>query len=81
MASPDDIDVVCLPSTDGFPVFVPHPYDCGLYYECVGSVPVLMRCPPNLHFDTSLNVCNWPLFAGCVAAPPSKSTPDEDLGE
>merc|ERR1719510_2388009 len=30
-----DIDVICHESEDGYAVFVPHPYDCSLYYECV----------------------------------------------
>ncbi len=65
----DDIDVVCPLSADGFSVFVPYPYDCTLYYHCVGSTPVLLRCPAGLHFDTSLNVCNWPQDAGCTPTP------------
>ena len=53
-------DVVCTESTDGFPVFIPHPSECNLYYMCAGLTPVLMSCPGELFFDPSLNVCNWP---------------------
>jgi len=56
---PDTVEV------DGLPVFVPHPTDCGLYYQCVGSWPVLMECPPGLYFDPTLNVCNWPDNVDC----------------
>ena len=58
-------DVVCPESEDGYAVFAPHPYDCSLYYECVGVTPVLMTCPGVLEFDIQLNVCNWPELANC----------------
>ena len=58
-------DVVCHESEDGYAVFAPHPYDCGLYYECVGETPVLMTCPGDLEFDIQLNVCNSPELANC----------------
>jgi len=60
-----EIDVVCPESEDGFPVYVPHPTDCSLYYQCIGSNPTLMSCPDGLYFDSSLNVCNWPQFVDC----------------
>ena len=71
--SQDNFDVVCPESTDGLAVFVPHPYDCGLYYECVGTNPVLMSCPGGLYFDPSLNVCNWPDQVDCE---PSTEQPE-----
>ena len=58
-------NVVCPESEDGFPVYVPHPTDCSLYYQCIGSNPTLMSCPDGLYFDSSLNVCNWPQFVEC----------------
>ena len=58
--------VVCSASTDGFAVFVPHPADCTLYFECDGDVPILMACPVPLFFDPSLNVCNWPDQVDCT---------------
>merc|ERR1719259_1116652 len=58
-------DVVCTESTDGFPVFIPHPSECNLYYMCAGLTPVLMSCPGELFFDPSLNVCNWPDQVDC----------------
>ena len=64
---PDTVEV------DGLPVFVPHPTDCGLYYQCVGSWPVLMECPPGLYFDPTLNVCNWPDNVDCQ---PQTDVPD-----
>merc|ERR1719410_1876329 len=58
-------DVVCPSSEDGFAVFVPHPTNCSLYYECVGNSPILMSCPGDLYFDPNLNVCNWPDQVDC----------------
>merc|ERR1711933_465510 len=58
-------DDVCHESQDGYAVFVPHPYDCSLYYQCVGLTPVLMSCPTGLFFDTELNTCNWPEYVDC----------------
>ena len=55
----------CPESTDGFPVFIPHPTDCTKYYECDGDWPILMDCAPPLFFDPSLNVCNWPEMVDC----------------
>ena len=57
--------MVCTESEDGLAVFVPHPRDCGLYYECDGTTPVLMECPPGLYWDERENVCNWPEASGC----------------
>jgi len=57
--SPSLVDVVCTESQDGFPVFLPHPSSCGLYYMCEGTHPHLMSCPPGLNFDISLNVCSY----------------------
>lgn len=70
--------LTCPPSTDGYPVFLPHPTDCGLYYECEGETPVLMACPEPLHFDTRLNVCNWPEFALCGVTTTTTTEPEEE---
>ena len=60
-----NFDVVCHESEDGYAVFVPHPYDCSLYYECVDLTPVLMSCPAGLFFDSRIDVCNWPENVDC----------------
>jgi hypothetical protein len=75
VAEEKDIDVVCPLSNDGFSKFVPYPYDCTLYYHCVGSTPILRECPDGLHFDTSLETCNWPEFAGCTPTPKPTDLP------
>merc|ERR1712038_761606 len=67
---PRDINVVCPPSNDGYPTFVPHPYDCSLYYQCHGEWPILMECPGDLYWDPDLNVCNWPDQVDCKPKTP-----------
>merc|ERR1712029_471002 len=72
---PDNVEV------DGLPVFIPHPTDCGLYYQCAGSWPVLMECPPGLYFDPTLNVCNWPDNVDCqpqTEAPETTTEAEEE---
>eukprot|EP00092_Neocalanus_flemingeri_P005584 GFUD01006016.1.p1 GENE.GFUD01006016.1~~GFUD01006016.1.p1 ORF type:complete len:276 (+),score=87.17 GFUD01006016.1:66-893(+) len=61
----DAFNVVCPESTDGLVVFVPYPTDCSKYYACHGTLPILMECPPDLFFDPTLNVCNYPEFVDC----------------
>lgn len=49
--------------------YLPNPYDCSTYYQCVNGKPILLNCAPGTHFDKSLNVCNWPSEASCEALP------------
>ena len=58
-------EVVCPPSTDGFPVFLPDPTDCTKYYECQGDWAISMDCAPPLFFDPALSICNWPNMVEC----------------
>merc|ERR550525_1663895 len=67
-------DVVCHESQDGYAVFVPHPYDCSLYYECVGMTPILMSCPAGLYFDSRIDICNWPEYVDCPEPTPTTTT-------
>merc|ERR1711988_1231117 len=69
-----DFDAVCHESQDGYAVFVPHPYDCSLYYECVGLTPVLMSCPSGLFFDSRIDTCNWPEYVDCEVATTTTTT-------
>jgi len=76
-----DFDVVCHESEDGFPVYVPHPTQCNLYYQCVGLTPFLLYCPGELFFDPILNVCNWPDQVDCESqteAPLQETTTNEE---
>ena len=85
----NQFDVVCHESQDGYAVFVPHPYDCSLYYECVDLTPVLMACPAGLYFDSRIDICNWPEYVDCpeptttttttesITSPVTKTTPED----
>merc|ERR1711963_993608 len=70
----ENFDAVCHESQDGYAVFVPHPYDCSLYYECVGLTPVLMSCPSGLFFDSRIDTCNWPEYVDCEVATTTTTT-------
>jgi len=59
--------VVCPPSEDGFPVFLPHPTNCRLYYLCMYDWPIPMSCRWGLYFDPELNVCNFPYLVDCAS--------------
>jgi len=57
--------VECPESSGDIPVFLPDPTNCSRYYECQGNWPILMECAPPLHFDSDMNVCNWPSVVNC----------------
>jgi len=68
-------EISCPPSEDDLPVYIPHPYDCNKYFQCVFDIAIEMSCPPYLQFDSNLNVCNFPDIVGCVNTPePTTST-------
>lgn len=59
------------PAVDGpFPVYLPHPTNCNLFYECSNGIKYLMSCPAQLHFNVALNVCDYPQNAGCKNSSP-----------
>ncbi|XP_050563756.1 peritrophin-1-like [Spodoptera frugiperda] len=46
---------------------LPHQTDCNAFYYCVWGGRVMRNCPPTLHFNRKLQVCDWPWAAGCSA--------------
>lgn len=56
---------------------MPDPDSCCNYYHCVSAEGFKMQCPPGLHFNAKLSVCDWPLRANCSgeAGGPVTSTP------
>uniref|UniRef100_A0A182QXV1 Chitin-binding type-2 domain-containing protein n=1 Tax=Anopheles farauti TaxID=69004 RepID=A0A182QXV1_9DIPT len=69
---------------------VPHPQNCGLFYQCTQSGATLFACPANLLFHATMKVCVWPQQVQCIpgaivpppvttAVPPP--TPTTDGGE
>ena len=56
------------PSQNGqYPVFLADGAHCDRYWVCDWGRPILMYCPATLHFNTRINVCDWPRDAGCTA--------------
>ena len=51
------------PVVDGF---FPIPESCTQFIECFNSQPVTLSCPPGLHFNPDLLVCDYPENAGCT---------------
>merc|ERR1712061_322008 len=72
------IQVICPPSENGLAVFVPHPYECQMYFMCQFEVGILMECPGNLQFDTILNICNYPENVACENSTPQPETTTEN---
>merc|ERR1712002_565908 len=75
-----NFSIECHGSADGLPVFIPDPTNCSRYYECQGDWAILMDCAPPLHFDPSVNICNWPSVVNCqvsTTAKPSTTTAEE----
>ncbi|XP_060521088.1 hybrid signal transduction histidine kinase D-like [Cylas formicarius] len=50
--------------------YVPHPTDCGKFYECSNDRLYPFTCSPGLYFSRTLDVCVWPLESGCVNRDP-----------
>ncbi|XP_045776067.1 integumentary mucin C.1-like [Maniola jurtina] len=44
---------------------LPHETDCNFFYYCVWGERVLRNCPSGLHFNRTIQVCDWPRDAGC----------------
>uniref|UniRef100_A0ABD2WT99 Chitin-binding type-2 domain-containing protein n=1 Tax=Trichogramma kaykai TaxID=54128 RepID=A0ABD2WT99_9HYME len=54
------------PRVDGYnSVYLPH-VNCRKFCQCFIGHAVVFDCPGNLHFNTKLNVCDWPQNAGCT---------------
>lgn len=61
------VEKACPPNNDGLAVNLPDTEDCALFYKCNWGVPVPLKCPPCLHFNPTLQRCDWPQDAGCKA--------------
>ncbi|KAG1695548.1 Peritrophin-1 [Nymphon striatum] len=44
----------------------PHETECGKFYNCANGHNYLMTCPPGLHFNPYVLVCDWPDNAKCA---------------
>ncbi|XP_037025074.1 cell wall protein IFF6-like isoform X2 [Bradysia coprophila] len=46
--------------------YKPHPSECTLFYQCSpNGTYILHTCPPDLHFNPILDVCDFPNEARC----------------
>uniref|UniRef100_A0A1Q3FNV6 Putative peritrophin-1-like protein n=1 Tax=Culex tarsalis TaxID=7177 RepID=A0A1Q3FNV6_CULTA len=45
---------------------LPVPWNCSQYATCDREVQIIMSCPPGLHFNPALRVCDFPDRANCV---------------
>ncbi|GJQ81027.1 hypothetical protein Trydic_g21839 [Trypoxylus dichotomus] len=58
----------CPPINGEYVDFLTDSKDCTIFYMCNWGTPIQMQCPSILHFNPTLNVCDWPLDAGCKVA-------------
>ncbi|KAK9747265.1 Chitin binding Peritrophin-A domain [Popillia japonica] len=56
----------CPAINDDYVTFFPHDTDCGKYCMCDWGVAYERPCPAGLHWNTKLDVCDWPHSAGCT---------------
>ncbi|GJQ81033.1 hypothetical protein Trydic_g21842, partial [Trypoxylus dichotomus] len=57
----------CPPVNGAYVDFLTDSRDCTIFYKCDWGTPIQMNCPSGLHFNPTLNVCDWPAAAGCTA--------------
>ncbi|ROT64180.1 hypothetical protein C7M84_017887 [Penaeus vannamei] len=78
VTAPPQVAAQC-PYTPGpIPLLLPNPVDCGSFYMCSWyGTALLQHCPPVLHFNAKLQVCDSPEHANCIektTATPVSST-------
>eukprot|EP00088_Acartia_fossae_P035202 TRINITY_DN36228_c0_g1_i1.p2 TRINITY_DN36228_c0_g1~~TRINITY_DN36228_c0_g1_i1.p2 ORF type:complete len:120 (+),score=38.13 TRINITY_DN36228_c0_g1_i1:50-409(+) len=72
---------ICVGQDDGLHP-VPCPWDCSKYYICEsGNIALEMDCAPPLHFDPSLEICNWPELVNCEASTTTENPTEEPTDE
>ncbi|XP_069691258.1 peritrophin-1-like [Periplaneta americana] len=47
------------------PLFFPNPRSCETYFQCSNGILYCRQCPPGLHFNTQLNVCDYSYNVKC----------------
>ncbi|ROT73202.1 peritrophic membrane protein 3 [Penaeus vannamei] len=67
VTAPPQVAAQC-PYTPGpIPLLLPNPVDCGSFYMCSWyGTALLQHCPPVLHFNAKLQVCDSPEHANCI---------------
>ncbi|XP_071053319.1 peritrophin-1-like [Onthophagus taurus] len=46
--------------------FLTHSTDCSIFYMCNWGIPIEMHCPLGLHFNPTINVCDFICSAKCT---------------
>ncbi|XP_014203739.1 uncharacterized protein LOC106636023 [Copidosoma floridanum] len=47
-------------------IYIPHECECSKYYRCEDGNSLLGTCPADLHFNYSIQDCDFPEDAGCT---------------
>ncbi|KAG5860633.1 hypothetical protein JTB14_028372 [Gonioctena quinquepunctata] len=68
-------------ATDTAPVYIPHKEDCSKYWQCSNGKAYLQNCPNDTHFNSILNVCDFPETAGCIGGHGNNSNTGNDGDE
>uniref|UniRef100_A0A182QVB1 Chitin-binding type-2 domain-containing protein n=1 Tax=Anopheles farauti TaxID=69004 RepID=A0A182QVB1_9DIPT len=65
------------PAKNGhYPVMFRHQSDCSKFYQCDHGNAFEIQCPAGLHFNTAINVCDYPRNVDCSdAGAPSVASP------
>ena len=59
-------DIPACPDPEpSYNVYFAHPADCGFFFQCTRGVAHCHPCPPGLHWNARLHVCDSPVDAGC----------------
>ena len=70
LAGPGEPDCANLPLGS----YHADPYDCHMFYICGIDGPVHESCGPGLHYDPSIQACNYPSIVHCVPTPSPGTT-------
>ena len=46
-------------------ILLPYRDDCNKFCSCSNGTPIVLSCPPGLHFHEAEQICNWPWIADC----------------
>ncbi|XP_015180559.1 PREDICTED: uncharacterized protein LOC107068554 [Polistes dominula] len=71
----------CPPDDHEKLVHIPHETNCSLFYKCNRGQKILHQCPPTLHFNPHLNICDLPENAKCESKPQEEVDIDQELTE
>nr|XP_050863124.1 uncharacterized protein LOC127069747 isoform X2 [Vespula vulgaris] len=78
-SSPGNIPDHCPSDDNGNVVHLPHETNCSLFYKCHEGQKVVLQCPPHLHFNPVLQVCDLPEQANCKSKPGDNGDENQEL--